>query len=229
MSLLNNIFEFPSDAFKIVTHFRRPLPHRTDTIGPWLDCLSFLAWLSAITNSALLYLFPKATRTTTPTTATSTSAVATTVSSGRVEIQRARMQEVLARTLFIALAASHGFILLRAVVRHVLERAMWYGSEEKRRLDAAKREIKERYIQSIERHRRRDDGTPLDPDPDPGATAASSGEVATITTTTTVPVPVPIPVQVTEKEGQSAETPSGDEFWQFDEGLDEIRKGIKDS
>jgi len=139
------------------------------------------------------------------------------------------MQEVLARTLFIALAASHGFILLRAVVRHVLERAMWYGSEEKRRLDAAKREIKERYIQSIERHRRRDDGTPLDPDPDPGATAASSGEVATMTTTTTttVPVTVPIPVQVAEKEGQSAA--SGDEFWQFDEGLDEIRKGIKDS
>ncbi len=138
------------------------------------------------------------------------------------------MQEVLACTLFIALAASHGFILLRAVVRHVLERAMWYGSEEKKRLDAAKLEIKERHIQSIERHRRRDDGTPLDPDPD--ATAASSREVATMTTTTTtVPVPVPIPVQVAEKEGQSAETPSGDEFWQFDEGLDEIRKGIKDS
>src|SRR5258708_5964706 len=230
MSLLTNIFEFPSDAFKIVTHFRRPLPHRADTIGPWLDCLSFLAWLSALTNSALLYLFhPKATRTTTSTTATSTSAAATAVSSaGRVEIQRARMQEVLARTLFIALAASHGFILLRAVVRHVLERAMWYGSEEKKRLDAAKLEIKERYIQSIERHRRRDDGTPLDPDS--GATAASSGEVATMTTTTTtVPVPVPIPVQVAEKEGQSAETPSEDEFWQFDEGLDEIRKGIKDS
>src|SRR5258708_340541 len=231
MSLLNNIFEFPSDAFKIVTHFRRPLPHRADTIGPWLDCLSFLAWLSALTNSALLYLFHhKATRTTTSTTATSTSAAATAVSSaGRVEIQRARMQEVLARTLFIALAASHGFILLRAVVRHVLERAMWYGSEEKKRLDAAKLEIKERYIQSIERHRRRDDGTPLDSDP--GATAASSGEVATMTTTTTttVPVTVPIPVQVAEKEGQSAETPSGDEFWQFDEGLDEIRKGIKDS
>jgi len=89
-------------------------------------------------------------------------------------------------------------------------------------LDAAKLEIKERYIQSIERHRRRDDGTPLDPDP--GTTAASSGEVATTTT-----VPIPVPVQVAEKEGQSAETPSGDEFWQFDEGLDEIRKGIKDS
>ncbi len=75
---------------------------------------------------------------------------------------------------------------------------MWYGSEEKKRLDAAKLEIKERYIQSIERHRRRDDGTPLDPDP--GATATSSGEVATITTTTTVPVTVRIPVQVAEKD-----------------------------
>ncbi len=151
MALLNNIFEFPSDAFKIVTHFRHPLPQRTDTIGPWLDCLSFLAWLSALTNSALIYLFrPQGTATTTSTTRTS-AAAATVPAAGHVEIQRANMQEVLARTLFIALAASHGFILLRAVVRHVLERVMWYGSEEKKRLDTAAREVKEQYVQSIQR------------------------------------------------------------------------------
>jgi len=40
MALLNNILDFPLDAFEIVTHFRHPLRHRTDTIGPWLDCLS---------------------------------------------------------------------------------------------------------------------------------------------------------------------------------------------
>ncbi|KAI0299290.1 calcium-activated chloride channel-domain-containing protein [Russula brevipes] len=57
MALLNNVVEFPSDVFKILTHFRHPLPKRTDTIGPWLDCLSFLAWLSALSNSALVYLF----------------------------------------------------------------------------------------------------------------------------------------------------------------------------
>jgi hypothetical protein len=50
------------------------------------------------------------------------------------------MLEVLARTLFVALAASHrvGFILLHAVVRHVLE---------KKRLHDAAREVKEQYVQ----------------------------------------------------------------------------------
>jgi anoctamin-10 len=213
MALLNNIFEFPSDAFKIVTHFRHPLPQRTDTIGPWLDCLSFLAWLSALTNSALVYLFrPQGTATT---TTTRTSAAAAAVpAAGHVEIRRANMQEVLARTLFIALAASHGFILLRAVVRHVLERVMWYGSEEKMRLDGAAREVKEQYVQSIQRR----GGTSGGGSPPLGLDATPSTE----STSTSVPLP-------SAEEGQRAETPFGDEFWQFDEGLDEIRKGIKDS
>jgi anoctamin-10 len=222
MSLLNNIFEFPSDAFKIVTHFRHPLPQRTDTIGPWLDCLSFLAWLSALTNSALVYLFrPRGTATTTSTTRTSAAAAAV-PAAGHVETQRANMQEVLARTLFIALAASHGFILLRAVVRHVLEHVMWYGSEEKKRLDRAAREVKEQYVRSIQRRGSYDSsGTP------------PLGLGATPSTQLTTPS-IPVPAVVAE-EGQRAESPLGelepfgDEFWQFDEGLDEIRKGIKDS
>jgi len=213
MALVNNIFEFPSDAFKIVTHFRHPLPQRTDTIGPWLDCLSFLAWLSALTNSALVYLCrPQGAATTTSTTRTSAAVPA----AGHVETQRANMQEVLARTLFIALAASHGFILLRAVVRHVLERVMWYGSEEKKCLDGAAREVKEQYIQSIQRRGSFSGGGT----PPLGLGAAPNTE----TTTTSVTLP-----SVVAEEGQRAETPSGDEFWQFDEGLDEIRKGIKDS
>ena len=39
MSLLNNWLELRSDALKITTHCRRPVPSRTDTIGPWLDSL----------------------------------------------------------------------------------------------------------------------------------------------------------------------------------------------
>jgi hypothetical protein len=126
------------------------------------------------------------------------------------------MREVLARTLFIALSASHGFILLRAVVRHVLERVMWYGSEEKKSLDAAAREVKEQYVQSIQRRGSTSGGST----PPPGLGATPSTE----STTTSVPIP-----SVVAEEGQSAEMPFGDEFWQFDEGLDEIRKGIKDS
>lgn len=39
MALLNNWLELRSDAFKISNHVRRPIPTRTDTIGPWLDSL----------------------------------------------------------------------------------------------------------------------------------------------------------------------------------------------
>ncbi|KAH9066519.1 DUF590-domain-containing protein [Lactarius vividus] len=174
MALLNNVVEFRSDAFKLVTHFRRPLPKRTDTIGPWLDCLSFLSWLSALTNSALVFLFHRA-----PSPASESS--------------------VASRALFIALAASHGYIVLRAVVRHLLERVMWVGSAEKAHMDTTAREVKERYLQSVS-----PGFGPLDPS---GAVTGAQGQIST-------PPPPPPP-------------PS--EFWEFDEGLDEIRKGIKDS
>src|SRR6266550_8774752 len=60
MALVNNFFEIRSDAFKMVVHFRRPIPTRTDSIGPWLDTLTFLTWLAAFINAALVYLFSPA-------------------------------------------------------------------------------------------------------------------------------------------------------------------------
>lgn len=211
MSLLNNVIEFPSDAFKIVTHFRHPLPKRADTIGPWLDCLSFLAWLSALTNSALVYLFrPHAAALSAPGTGTGDAP-----GMGHIEFAWAHMREVLARALFIALAASHGYIVLRAIVRHVLERTMWYGSPEKARLDALGREVKERYLQSVE-------GVPTG---GVGAGASASGvtaEKAAASSGGLTPPLLPLPAS------EVAMAPPG-EFWQFDEGLDEIRKGIKEA
>ena len=49
----------------------------------------------------------------------------------------------------LALAASHGFILLRVVVRHVLERLCWKGSEEETRAEEADRRVKEQYLRSL--------------------------------------------------------------------------------
>jgi hypothetical protein len=215
MALLNNVIEFPSDAFKIVTHFRHPLPKRTDTIGPWLDCLSLLAWLSALTNSALVYLFrPHAAAL----SATGTAGTGTgdgPGSMGRVEFERAQMREVLSRALFIALAASHGYIVLRAIVRHVLERVMWYGSPEKARLDAAGREVKVRYLQSV-------GGAPtVGVGAGASATGATVGGAAASKGELTPPL-LPLPAS-------EPATPPPGEFWQFDEGLDEIRKGIKEA
>lgn len=37
--------------------FRRPVPQRADSIGPWLSNLSFLSWLACLTTSTLIFLF----------------------------------------------------------------------------------------------------------------------------------------------------------------------------
>jgi len=55
--LINNWIELRADAMKICVEMQRPIPWRADTIGPWLDSLSFLTWLGTLTTSALAYMF----------------------------------------------------------------------------------------------------------------------------------------------------------------------------
>ncbi|KAJ4305414.1 hypothetical protein N0V90_000945 [Kalmusia sp. IMI 367209] len=55
--LINDWIELRADAMKICVEMQRPTPWRADTIGPWLDSLSFLTWLGSLTTSALVYLF----------------------------------------------------------------------------------------------------------------------------------------------------------------------------
>jgi len=55
--LINNWIELRADAVKICVEMQRPTPSRADTIGPWLDSLSFLSWLGSITSAALVYMF----------------------------------------------------------------------------------------------------------------------------------------------------------------------------
>ena len=55
--LVNNWVELRSDAVKICIEMQRPTPHRADSIGPWLDSLTFLTWLGSISTAALVYLF----------------------------------------------------------------------------------------------------------------------------------------------------------------------------
>ncbi|SPN99623.1 related to IST2 protein [Cephalotrichum gorgonifer] len=54
--MINNWVELRSDAFKIATGSRRPIPWRADSIGPWLDALGFLSWLGSLTSPAIVYL-----------------------------------------------------------------------------------------------------------------------------------------------------------------------------
>lgn len=55
--VINDWIELRADAIKICVEMQRPTPWRADTIGPWLDSLSFLTWLGSLTTSALVYLF----------------------------------------------------------------------------------------------------------------------------------------------------------------------------
>ncbi|KAI5853032.1 calcium-activated chloride channel-domain-containing protein [Morchella snyderi] len=59
--LINNWIELRSDAAKICVEMKRPVPHRADTIGPWLNNLGFLAWMGSISSAALIYLFADST------------------------------------------------------------------------------------------------------------------------------------------------------------------------
>ncbi|KAJ8694723.1 hypothetical protein PTI98_007374 [Pleurotus ostreatus] len=134
MAFLNNILEQRSDAFKITVHARRPIPQRTQTIGPWLDSLTAIAWLGALVNAALVYMF-------------GTGSILTDVDPlVQIDVDGAppeyvsappppysptnNFQEkkaVLLTALLFALAASHGYLLLRAVVRRIVERSMLGG------------------------------------------------------------------------------------------------------
>ncbi|KAG2065926.1 DUF590-domain-containing protein [Suillus decipiens] len=146
VALFNNYIEARSDAFKIAVHTRRPIPIRTDTIGPWLESLSFLTWLSALTNSSLVYLFRPPNQQEYE-TGTMVDANATDESQNRVSLAATR--ELLMSALLIAMLASHGYLVMRAAVRHILNRAIWMGSREKKEAERVEREMKDQYLSSL--------------------------------------------------------------------------------
>ncbi len=148
MALVNNFFELRSDAFKIITHVRRPVPMRVDTIGPWLDALTFLAWLASLTNASLVYLFCPRSQVhcnTTPSSIDKVSQLFSAAGVAGIEGQAATM-DLLKTALLVAFAASHGYMLLRVVVRHVVERIVWKTSEEVKEREREEREIKESFL-----------------------------------------------------------------------------------
>lgn len=133
-ALINNIIELRSDAIKLTQHVRHPIPERVDTIGPWLDCLTFLTWLGALSNAALVYLFRPA-----------AAAVGGTI----LDAEGMSREELLSHAVLISLCASHGYILLRASIRHVLKRVLGSGGEIDK-VRNAERQVKESYLKSLD-------------------------------------------------------------------------------
>ncbi|RDB23782.1 hypothetical protein Hypma_008903 [Hypsizygus marmoreus] len=217
MSLLNNFLELRSDAFKMTVHNRRPMPSRTDTIGPWLDALTFLTWLAALTNSALVYLFcPRS-----QTSCSATPSAHTTqldkvhqhlfsASGGQAPDEGSdggfgATKELLMTALLIALAASHGYMLLRVVVRHVVERVFWKESEEVKEREREDREIKERFLQGFLADEVHEKHLQDSKEPTSEGTAVDSGQ---------------------EADSSSSGAVAG--FWDNDEGLEEISRVSKE-
>ena len=101
--------ELRGDAIKIVTYGRRPIPRRTDTIGPWLDILTFLTWQGALINSALVYLFYRGT--TNPVHSTSTAEfLALPLSASFMQIVRSAVFPA----VLIAMMSSHMYLTREA-------------------------------------------------------------------------------------------------------------------
>jgi anoctamin-10 len=176
MALVNNFFEIRSDAFKITVHTRRPIPARTDTIGPWLESLIFLTWLSALTNSALVYLFRPTHLQKDP-------------GHGFSDSHHHHMKDILITAVLITLASSHGYILLKVIIRHIVDSAVWRKSPEVEASRKAETDFKEGYLKILEDR---------------------TAEVAVV-------------------DERGAGDVDDVKFWQFDEGLEEIGRVMKEA
>lgn len=120
--LLNNWVELRSDFVKICVECKRPTPFRADTIGPWLDSMSFLAWLGSITSTALVYLFHN------------DVAIGVHVADdGTVQDSRVTGWMLLLAIFF----AEHGYLLTRMAVRAAMDKI---------ETPATRRERAQRYI-----------------------------------------------------------------------------------
>ena len=156
-----------------------------------------ISWLAALTNSALVYLFrpqnqsklDTAINTDHPHTSLQLNSTLITSTANPVSYDR-----LIIPALLLALASSHGYFLLRLIVRHVLERLLWKGSKEEQQAEQMEKEVKEQYLQSL------------------GLDTWDPQEA-----------------KVDEDGIDGFEDFDGTGFWTRDEGLDEIRKSVKEA
>jgi len=121
MACLNNWLEGPSDAFKLTTHMRKPIPVRVESVGAWLDCIRGIAWVAAVVNMILVCLYHP----------------------DFVHIGMASYREADFKTcLSIGLIASHAFLVVRYVVRILVDVMYWRHSEEKEKLDRTEQKLR---------------------------------------------------------------------------------------
>ena len=106
-----------------------------------------------LTNSALVYLFRPTEVEKELGTVIDTSHVHTHIPLDVPAVQSAAAPpaytELIIPAALIALSASHGFFLLRLLIRHVIERLCWRGCPEETRAEEAEQKVKQQYLQSL--------------------------------------------------------------------------------
>ncbi|KAJ3917573.1 calcium-activated chloride channel-domain-containing protein [Lentinula edodes] len=208
-ALLNNVLEMRKDAFRIANHERRPIPERTESIGPWLDVLEFLGWGSAIVNVILVGLFCPSSQTDergkcgylfdlTEDTGTPIEMISIALSDAVWDSADAAAWRELALTvLLLVLGASQAWVVVRGLMRHIIEKVMWEGSTEVENWRNEMKRVKAGFLDEL-----RDEGVL--------SHVNVSGESGT-----------------DEEDLQQApnlQLDSPDIFWTYDEGLEEIRR-----
>lgn len=106
------------------------------------NCIqAFISWFGALTNSALVYIFR-------PQDGGPFSArFGTTLDAKGQPGSSTAWHTLIVPSLLVALSSSHGYLLARSIMRHLMDRAFWRGSDEERLLQNAQDEVKSFYLQ----------------------------------------------------------------------------------
>ncbi|KAJ2104006.1 hypothetical protein GGI09_000354 [Coemansia sp. S100] len=129
-AFLNNWLELRTDAAKICGATKRPIPRRVDTIGPWLETLRFMCWLSSITNALLIYQFHP------------NCAFLPNVAEPETMLRFGRTS--LSFALIVLLCSEHIFLVIRWAIAHVM--ASWPGAYA-RILERSQAQSKRRWLE----------------------------------------------------------------------------------
>lgn len=124
---------------------------------------SFITWIGALTNAALVFLFNPTTGTFASNSNNSTSQMVDTKTVINASAYPSASSEpslrstspshhtVMFTALLVALSASHVFLAIRVLARHILERALWRGSVEERAVERDERGVKDRLLKEEKR------------------------------------------------------------------------------
>ncbi|WRT63222.1 uncharacterized protein IL334_000125 [Kwoniella shivajii] len=159
-ALINNYIELRTDALKLCKHVRRPVGDRVETIGSWLETLGIISWIGAITSSTLVYLFRPYLPDQTPNPNVPPTPGSPSLAFIVEHYHSSPTLQTLLPTLIplglVALAASHGYIILRWVIHGLAERLLWRGSVEEIEVQKLAASVnKQKQLKKVEKNQKR--------------------------------------------------------------------------